>query len=200
MKRSGVAGVLLAAGASRRLGHAKQLLRRDGETLVHRAARLMLEVGVSPLLLVVGSAAAEIIEACRDLSVEPLLNTGWEAGLGSSLELAATRLADDERTLIAVCDQPGLELQHLERLVEGALAGAYGCAATQHGTRLGVPAVVPGAWLKEAGKLGDRGLGSRLSALPAGRVLVLAAPILHLDLDTESNVAHARATGLLDLG
>lgn len=158
----------------------------------------MLAAGASPLLIVVGCRAAEIVQACSDLAVEPLVYSCWEAGIGGSSKFAAPHVDDDQPTLIAGCDQPGLELHHLEQLIAHTLLDGHCCAATRQGDRLGIPALVPGASLKDAGKRGDRGLGERLSSLPADRVHVFTDPVLRFDLDTESDVAIARHLVLLD--
>jgi len=66
--------IVLAAGGSRRLGRPKQLLTRDGETLVHRAVRLASATQPQRLLLVIGAHAVEMREAVADLAVEILVN------------------------------------------------------------------------------------------------------------------------------
>ena len=51
-----VAGIVLAAGASSRMGRNKMLLALDGETLVRRAVRVALAAGLAPGVVVVGFA------------------------------------------------------------------------------------------------------------------------------------------------
>ena len=115
------AAVVLAAGGSTRLGRPKQLLTRDGETLVHRAARLALESGAARVLVVVGAHADEVRAAVAALPVECLANPAWSSGMASSLRLAAEALAShDGATLLLVCDQPALEVAHLHALREAA--------------------------------------------------------------------------------
>ena len=59
-----VAGVVLAAGSSTRMGRNKLLLRLEGESLVRRAARRALAAGLEPVVVVLGHeahlAAAEV--------------------------------------------------------------------------------------------------------------------------------------------
>ncbi len=61
--------VVLVAGASRRLGQPKQLVRIDGETLLHRTVRSALATRPHDLVVVVGSAADASIAAVSDLAV-----------------------------------------------------------------------------------------------------------------------------------
>jgi len=194
------AAVVLAAGGSRRLGRPKQLLTRDGETLVHRSARLVLDTSPRRMLVVVGARRDEVADALSGLSCEVVCNPSWERGLAGSLHVAAAALAGhDGAVLIAGCDQPALEAVHLHRLLAGAESAASRCAATRHGDAPGVPVVVPAALLSEVRALeGDHGLAPRLRALPRGDMFLLDAAELGFDLDTEDDVRGAVARGWLD--
>lgn len=192
--------IVLAAGGSRRLGMPKQLLRRAGETLVHRAVRLTSATQPQRLLVVAGAHADEVREAVADLCVDILINDEWQEGLASSLRVAVGALGEDEASaLILGCDQPALEQIHLQRLLAGAAASSSGCAATRHGSVPGVPAVVRAAVLGEARDLhGDRGLRGSLQRLPSDSLFLLEAVELEFDLDTPADVEKAIIDGLLD--
>ncbi|MFC3550596.1 NTP transferase domain-containing protein [Lysobacter cavernae] len=194
------AALVLAAGGSRRLGRAKQLLRRDGEALVHRAVRLAAQTRPQRLLVVTGAYDTVVRAALAGFGIEPLFNPHWAQGLASSLQQAAAALHDfSGATLVVGCDQPALAAEHLQQLLDGASTAASGCAATAHGSALGIPAVVSAALLREAAHLqGDRGLGAALTRLPSDSVWRLEAPELALDIDVETDVVKAQALGLLD--
>lgn len=194
------AAIVLAAGGSRRLGTPKQLLIRDGETLVHRAVRHASATQPRRLVVVVGGDRYEVLRALADLDGERVFNPQWQDGLASSLRHAAQALAGhDGPVLILGCDQPALEALHLRQLLEGAAGAASGCAATVHGTTLGSPAVITAAMLQEANRLnGDRGFGSRLAGLSDNSVWHFAAPELQLDIDDAEDQRAAIALGLLD--
>lgn len=195
------AAVVLAAGGSTRLGRSKQLLTRDGETLVHRAVRLAAATAPARLLLVVGADAQDVRAAVASCPVEVVVNARWRQGLSSSVEAAAQALSRDvpqvERCLLLLCDQPALEVAHLHALLREAGGAASGCAATVHGAHLGVPAVVPLVMLARRGT-GDAGLRATLNALPAGAVARLQAPELGHDIDTPGQLAAAIAAGWVD--
>ena len=191
--------IVLAGGGSRRLGAPKQLLMRGGETLVHRAVWLASATLPQRTLVMVGAHADEVSEAVADLPAEIRLNEQWQEGLASSLRMAAGMLGGNQRALILGCDQPALELSHLQRLLAGATASASGCAATLHGEARGVPAVVSAAVLGEARDLrGDRGLRGALQRLPADSVYLMEAVELEFDLDTLAEVEKAVGEGLID--
>jgi molybdenum cofactor cytidylyltransferase len=192
--------IVLAAGGSRRLGRAKQLLTRDGETLVHRVVRLAAATRPLRLLLVTGAYADQVREAIAGLEVETVFNEDWSVGLASSLRVVASALeACDAPCLILGCDQPALGQDHLQRLLEGAASSVARCSATSHGNAPGIPAVVTATLLKEARDLeGDRGLRTSLRHLPAEALHLLEAPELQFDLDTPADVEKAIIGGLLD--
>lgn len=192
--------IVLAAGGSRRLGRPKQLLLRDGETLVHRTARLALDTAPDRLLVVCGGYAEEVGAAVQDLPIELLINTNWQDGLGSSLRVAASALARHPGpALILSCDQPALDASHLHRLLDLAQDTPSGCGATVHGERIGIPVVVSAPVLRTAYSLrGDHGLGEVLNAFPREGLAMMVAPELQDDLDTEDDVAAAVTKGWLD--
>lgn len=189
--------VVLAAGGSRRLGRPKQLLTRDGEPLVRRAARLAAATGPRRLLVVTGAGAEAIIDALAGIDAQAVPNPRWSTGLASSLQAACAALADDppRPLLVLACDQPALELEHLRMLLATAAPGA--AAATSHAGRAGPPCVLPPALLARAGELaGDRGFGPLLAGQPD--TVVLDFPELLLDIDDDVALATARSHGLVD--
>lgn len=196
--------VVLAAGGSTRLGQPKQLLTRQGETLVHRVVRLALELVPAQVLVVVGGNAQAVTSSISGLDatpVTPVTNHHWESGLASSLQVAGTHLLPTvPAVMVVACDQPAIEHSHLQALLLGARASASGCAGTRHGNAPGIPAVVPRAWFNQVGASGDRGFGARLRQLPIDAVHVLQAPELGLDIDTPEDLARARLAGWIDAG
>ncbi|MDH5834864.1 nucleotidyltransferase family protein [Luteimonas kalidii] len=198
----GHVALVLAAGGSRRLGRPKQLLTRDGESLVHRAVRLAIESGAGRVLLVVGAGHAAMEAAVAGLACEVVLNTAWERGLAGSLQVAATRISGaDRRVLILPCDLPGLELAQLRALVDGAVVSPSGCAATRLDDAVGMPAVVPAAWFEDLSRLqADHGFGARLRTIDPDALFVLDAAEPARDIDTQADVEAAVARGWLDRG
>ena len=62
-----VAGIVLAAGHSTRMGPNKLLLQLGGESLVRRAARAARDAGLAPILVVLGHDADRVAEEVRGL-------------------------------------------------------------------------------------------------------------------------------------
>ncbi len=90
-----VAGIVLAAGASRRMGRNKMLLELEGEPLVRRAARRALAAGLSPVVVVLGHEADRARAALADLAVLIALNPDFAGPTSGSLHAALDLLGED---------------------------------------------------------------------------------------------------------
>jgi molybdenum cofactor cytidylyltransferase len=146
--RMTVAAIILAAGASRRLGQPKQLVGFAGEMLLERALRLAREAGASPVLAVLGAHFAPI---CANIPFEkaiPVLNDQWELGISSSIhaglhELDA-RAPETPGALIMTCDQPRLTSAHLSALLRAFDEQTTShIVASSYAGALGIPATFP---------------------------------------------------------
>lgn len=190
--------VVLAAGGSSRLGMPKQLLRRNGETLIHRVVRLVAATRPVRVIAVLGASHDRLARELVDIPHTSVLNADWHRGLAGSLRAAAPHVPHDHAALLVACDQPALEQHHLHALLVGARAAASRSAATDIGSVLGIPAVVPGAWFADMDADGDHGFRNRLRGLASDAIFELHAPELALDIDTPADLQEAIAQRLLD--
>ena len=81
-----IAGVVLAAGTSSRLGPNKLLLRLDSEPLILRAVRRAAEAGLAPVIVVLGYEAERVAATLDGLAVETIVNPAYRAGMHGSLQ------------------------------------------------------------------------------------------------------------------
>lgn len=155
--------VLLAAGGSSRLGQAKQLLRIDGETLVARMARRLIELGPGQVIVVTGAASQAVNNQLSGLPVQIVHNPRWEEGMASSLSSGVENLPPGiEGVLIVLCDQWQVDLPDLQALVQAWFSDISGiCSAswiTEKRHVIGPPAIFPRNLFHELICLkGDRG-------------------------------------------
>ena len=176
--------VVLAAGASSRLGRPKQLVMWRGETLVHRAARLALEAGVDSVRVVTGSHGEDVARAVTDLGVQCVHNPRTHEGLASSIQRGLEGL--DTAVLLLTCDQPLLTAEHLRALVRHWREHRGPVVASTYEGIVGVPALFAAALLPELRALeGDQGARAVLRRHSAE-----ALPLVDggLDVDTEEDV------------
>ena len=182
-----VAAVILAAGASRRLGEPKQLVRLDRETLLERVVRVAAEAGCSPILVVLGASSEAILAQSRLDPAKVLLNPEWEEGMASSIRAGLHALSPEvHAALLLTCDQPTVTAEHLRRLAFGTPTEPV---ASRYAGRHGVPAYFPASTFAELLHLsGDQ--GARL-LLAAARAIDL--PGGEIDVDTPTSLAQAQA-------
>ena len=167
-----VGAIVLAAGASSRLGQPKQLLMYRGESLLERAIRLANEAGASPVLPIVGAHRQLILSAVKFGTSMPVANERWAQGISTSIHAGLDGLmktAPKARgVLIMACDQPRLTGDHLRVLIHRfALQSEPSIVASAYREVLGIPAVFP------------RNLFARLYALEGdkgARALLLDPP------------------------
>jgi molybdenum cofactor cytidylyltransferase len=179
--------VVLAAGASTRLGEPKQLVILGGETLVERSVRIAREAGCSPVVVVLGANHAQILDHCLLRDAELVINTDWAEGMGSSIRLGVQTLQtlaeDVEGVVVMACDQPAVTAQHLH------LVTAKGeIKASRYAGRNGIPAYFPAGYFGRLMTLhGD--VGARNLLLDAGFEELADG---ELDVDTHEDLKRAR--------
>jgi CTP:molybdopterin cytidylyltransferase MocA len=181
MPRHGV--VVLAAGASRRLGRPKQLIEIDGETLLHRTTRAALATRPADLVVVLGYQATLLAAAVSDLDVRCISAMAWQEGMGRSLRSGADALDPDcTGVLVVLCDQPALDAAHLRQLVACWRDAPRKAAASGYAHTVGVPALLPRDWLRGVEFGGDRGARGLLQAR-ATETRVVTNEALARDID-----------------
>ena len=114
-----IAAVLLAAGSGSRMGlKPKSLLELNGEPLIRRSARQLLDAGVTQLVVVLGHYAADIEAPLDGLPVHKVYNPDPDQGLVSSQRLGLQALSDNKDTVImSLADQPLVTTQDIQTLL-----------------------------------------------------------------------------------
>jgi len=98
--------VVLAAGASTRMGTQKLLLPLGDEPLVRRTVREVLAAGFDELLVILGHEHGQVRAALEPLPIRYALNADYTTGMGSSFRTAVEHLPDADAAMFALADQP----------------------------------------------------------------------------------------------
>jgi molybdenum cofactor cytidylyltransferase len=118
-----VAGIILAAGGSKRYGQTKQLLDWRGEPFVRVVAKTALKAGLSPVIIVTGSNAEQVETAVKRLPVMISRNADWQIGQSRSIQagLQAISQAGSRQpgaAIFLLADQPQITASVIHALVE----------------------------------------------------------------------------------
>ena len=190
MPEKRVAAVILAAGASTRLGEPKQLIEIGGLPLVRKAAMSALEAGALPVVVVLGAENDQILPALEGLdNLRIALNSRWRTGMASSVAAGLSALAEDadvDGAMLVLADQPFVDAHILRNLISAF--GEARIVASAYSNTVGVPAVIGREFFPELMELqGDRGAGPWLRARSAD-VTGIPLPVSPLDIDTRDDV------------
>lgn len=192
-----VTGVVLAAGASSRMGQPKLLLPLAGEPIVRRVAREVLEAGFDDVLVVVGGEHARIIDALGGLAVRHAINPDYLTGMGSSFRTAIEAMSDSAAAMFALADQPLLTSSDYRRLLDTYRERPGGIVSVRYGDVTAPPHLFDRRFFPELSRL-EHGARPVLKAHFGDTVVLQFDPELLLDVDTMDDYERARA--LLERG
>jgi molybdenum cofactor cytidylyltransferase len=129
-----VTGVVLAAGASRRLGVPKQLLEYKGTTVLGATLDVARTCALDQILVTIGGAAADVRDRVDFRGCEVVENEQFEAGCSSSIGAAIG--AVDVRAVgivLLLGDQPDVTARSVGSLVDRAGPSPLGVCRYENG-------------------------------------------------------------------
>ena len=192
----GIAAIVLAAGASTRMGRPKQLLPVGGVPMLVRAVGAAEAAGCRPIIVVVGRDA----EACRALlaaktDVTVVDNPDWATGLGTSLRAGASALPPDATaTFLLLADQPFVTVETLRRLIDAAINAGKRVAVSAFAEQIGPPVYVSGTYVSGLCDWPHAAGAKALWQDRPGDVARVDCPEAARDVDTPADYAAARVT------
>ena len=172
--RQPVAGLILAAGASRRMGQPKQLLDWNGRPLVRAVAETALAGALEPLLVVVGHAQGQVLTALSGLPLTAVVNPDYAEGQSGSLRAGVGALPPNTpAVLVLLGDQPFVTPAIVTALCDTWRESAAPIVAPLYQGRRGNPVLFARALFPELLAVsGDQGARALLAADPARVQLV----------------------------
>ena len=187
------AGVLLAAGAGRRMGTPKALVHDpDGTSWLRRSVAVLRRGGCAPVVVVLGAESGPAAALLIDQDVTLVVADDWVEGMGASLRAGLARLLSTDSTVavISLVDLPDVGPDVVERVAEAAGDGAAVLARAAYEGVPGHPVVIGrDHWPAVIScAVGDRGARDFLS----GRTveLVECGDLAHgFDVDTRESLS-----------
>lgn len=140
MNNTRVAAVILAAGASSRMGRNKMLLDVDGVPMVRRAALVAIEAGASPVVVVVGNDEQQVRDALSGLDCTFALNPDFTGPTSTSLH-AGLRALDErvDATIVMLADMVRISSDMLRALITSIETSDAPLAVSRYGDVLAPP-------------------------------------------------------------
>ena len=145
MDETNVGIIILAAGASTRLGEPKQLLKFQNKTLITRAVEISTNSKCNNTVVILGAMAEIISKEIEDFSIKICTNESWQMGMASSIKCGLDLLLSEQKNLNAViillCDQPFIDSKHIDQLLETFEQTNKDIVAAKYNNTSGVPAL-----------------------------------------------------------
>jgi molybdenum cofactor cytidylyltransferase len=182
-----VAGLVLGAGGSARLGRPKQLLPYGGGTLLGHVVAVARACAFDQLVVAIGGAADEVRAGVDLAGADVVRNDGYGAGCSSSIARALERLDPRCDVLVLMLgDQPGVTTATVEALLAGR--GEAPIAVCRYDDGRGHPIAFARSLFGElTGLHGDRGVWRLLDRHAGAAAEVAIAGPIPLDVDTDAD-------------
>jgi molybdenum cofactor cytidylyltransferase len=183
--------IVLAAGASTRLGSPKQLLLHKGKSLLKHAVEEAMNSQAKSVVVVLGANAGILLKEINETRVTLVKNAEWQEGMASSIRAGLNTLIKNsvsaEAVILMVCDQPFVSAAVLNDLISTQQKTGKSIVACNYGEAIGPPALFHQSLFDELIQLeGD--VGARKIILQhSGEVATVYFPQGKIDIDTEAD-------------
>ena len=114
-----IAGVVLAAGTSTRMGRNKLFLELEGKPLVRHVIERAARAGFDPLIVVLGHEADLVRRPLEGIAYQPVMNPDYERGVNSSLRAGIRAAAETgvDAAVVVLADMPFVTTEMMTMLI-----------------------------------------------------------------------------------
>ncbi len=188
-----VAGIVPAAGASRRMGANKLLLTVNGEPMIRRACQRALKAGLDPVIVVVNAQGAPVREALRGLNCEYATVTAGNGVMSASLHAGLAAVPDDAAAaMIILPDMIHVTVQMLAQMRTRAADSDAPLAVSSYEGTLAPPMLFRRGLFAELLAVAGDGAGRTVVTRHLDAACVLGWPAqLLADIDTPDDYVRA---------
>lgn len=200
--RSGpVAGILLAAGTSSRMGSNKLLFELNGESVLRGAAQRALAGGLAPLLVVVGHEAEKARAQVTGLACQVVVNPGYENGITTSLHKGIAAVPPEVgAAMVLLADMPFVTPEMIAGLIARYRTSQAPLVISVYGETDGItapPMLYDRSLFGEILTMTDGSCGKQVVKRHRHEAEVLSWPATALtDIDVPDDFARAKAARL----
>lgn len=188
MPGSTIGLIILAAGASTRMGSPKQLLVFDGKSLIRHSVQQALASKCFPVVVVLGANKELIKLELDDLPVFVAENPHWQDGMASSIqcgiEMLLTVHPGIQAAIIMLCDQPYVNTLFINNLLNTFEKKPQPVVASFYGNEYGVPALFRKDLFSELLALQGNAGAKKLMQQYKNEVVPVVFPEGLIDIDT----------------
>jgi molybdenum cofactor cytidylyltransferase len=190
-----IAGVVLAAGASSRMGKNKLLLRFGGTSVLRRAVATALEADLDPVLVVLGYQSDRARAELADMPCTTVVNEDYARGMNTSVTTGIAAVpADAAGAVLMLADMPLVDTAMLCALVERYRASVAPLVVSVYGEVIAPPILYGRALFEELRALDSDTPGKRVVNEHRHEAVQLQWPVSALtDLDVPEDVERVRA-------
>ena len=183
--------IILAGGASTRLGKPKQLLQYHGKTLLNHAVNEAVNAKADAVVVILGKNADLFQNEINKEKVRIVKNKDWEEGMASSVRLGLDTLLTIkpymDAVIFMVCDQPHISSSVLNDLITTQQKTTKQIVTCNYGDSIGPPALFHKKYFRELAKLkGDVGARNIIQQ-NMNDVATVLFPEGKIDIDTEED-------------
>ena len=182
--------IVLAAGASTRMGRPKLALPVRGVPMIRRAAQAALGSRCREVIVVLGTHAEFYRSLLDGLDVRIIENPDPAEGMGSSIRVGVGAISPDAAgAVILLADQPFVTSEVIDRLIETAAAERRRIVASAYRGTVGPPVYFHRALFLELLVLeGDRGARSVIEAYPKEGLALPLDEAISTDIDSAEDL------------
>lgn len=189
--------VILAAGASTRLGQPKQLLLYQGQSLIEHIATVALASPCQPVVVVLGAYASQITPKLKGYNIQIAYNQQWSTGMASALKCGLATMqgmvSNLDAVIVLLCDQPFVSPDFIHELIKAYKRNNNSIIASQYGNVIGVPALFDQTLFPELTQLeGNRGAQKIILNSDPSRVFTIPFPKGLIDIDAPEDLNNLR--------
>lgn len=190
-----IAGVLLAAGSSSRMGQNKLFLSLGGQTVLERAVATAVEAGLDPLVVVTGHEADRVRAALGGTRATPVFNPDHARGQNTSIAVGISALPPGvDAAVVLLADMPRVDAAMIGGLVAAFRDGGAPLVISRYGEVVAPPILYGASLFPELSALDGARCGKAVIRAHRGEAKELAWPAeLIADLDTPEDLRRLAA-------